>query len=101
MAPSSLHSPLHTCWLQIKMCFALAYWQVERERRKLKKEFMRASRAGSLEMREAMASSPTQQVTCFSHLPLSSCPCRNCLCSAYPRPYRDSHSNLESAPPPT
>lgn len=35
--------------------------QVERERRKLKKESIRASRAGSLEMREAMASSPTQQ----------------------------------------
>lgn len=67
------------------MCFSLAYWQVERERRKLKKESIRASRAGSLEMREAVASSPTQQVTCFSHLPLSSCPYRHStLCSAYP-----------------
>lgn len=35
--------------------------QVERERRKLKRDSVRASRAGSLEARETMTSSPTQQ----------------------------------------
>lgn len=35
--------------------------QVERERRKLKRDSLRASRAGSLEARETMNSSPTQQ----------------------------------------
>lgn len=35
--------------------------QVERERRKLKREAMRAAQAGSLEISKAMTSSPTQQ----------------------------------------
>lgn len=46
--------------------FSLASWQVERERRKLKKDSLRASRTGALEISEATASSPTLQVYLFS-----------------------------------
>lgn len=46
--------------------FSLASWQVERERRKLKKDFLRASRTGLPEISEATASSPILQVYLFS-----------------------------------
>lgn len=45
--------------------FSLASWQVERERRKLKKDFLRASRTGLPEISEATASSPMLQVYLF------------------------------------
>lgn len=57
---------LYICTGYTKMCLSLASWQVERERRKLKRESMRRSQAGALEVSEAMALSPTQQVNLFS-----------------------------------
>lgn len=47
---------------------SLASRQVERERRKLKRDSLRASRAGVLESGEATAPSPTQQVCLFHRL---------------------------------
>lgn len=66
--------------------FSLAPWQVERERRKLKRNSMRASRTGVLEISEVTAASPTQQV----------CLCIDC--SLWGAPPQHQHSPLQCIP---